>query len=66
VSKFIPPSDRLVGQNLQTILKEIGNRKLENVLLIFYKDMPPEVELDEFTTVVVQYKPTLGRFTELE
>ncbi len=66
VSKFIPSSDRLVGKNLQTILKEIGNRKLENVLLIFYKDMPPEVEQDKFTTVVVQYDPTFGLFTELE
>ncbi|MCK4829262.1 hypothetical protein KA005_76770, partial [bacterium] len=64
--KTIPKSHTILGQNLQTILVEIGNRKLENVLLIFYRDMPPEVEQDEFTTVVVQYNPTLDLFTELE
>ena len=64
--KSIPSSDSITGQNLQTIFEEIGNRKLENVLLIFYRDKSPEVEQDEFTTVIVQYNPTFDLFTELE
>ncbi len=71
VSKSIPSSDSTVGQNLQTILEEIGNRKPENVLLIFYKNKPPEVEKaevekDKFTTVFVQYNPTFGLFADLD
>lgn len=68
-TKSIPSSDSIIGENLHTILEEIGSRKLEDVLLIFYKDKQPEVATEiaqKFSTVFVQYNPTFGRFTELE
>jgi hypothetical protein len=64
-SKYIPSSESRVGQNLQTILGVIGNRKVENVLLLFYKDTPPKAEQEGFTTVFIQYNQSLGLFTEL-
>ena len=65
-AKYIPDSDTTLGQNLQNLFKEIGDKKSENVLLIFYKDVQPEVEQDGFTTVFVRYNPTLGLFTNLD
>lgn len=67
-TKSIPPSDSITCTNLRTIFEKIGNRKIENVLLIFYKysDKQPEIEQEGFTPVFVQYDPTLGLFTELE
>ena len=70
--KYIPFSKdksgetTILSQNLQTILKEIGNRELEDVLLIFYKDKPLEVEQDGFTTLKIKYELTLGLYIELE
>ena len=65
-AKYIPDSHTTLGKNLQTVLMEIGNRKLENVLLIFYIDKPPKAGQDGFTTVFEQYNPTLGLFSNLE
>jgi len=65
-SKYIPSADRLLSQNIQTMFQEIGNRTLKDVLLIFYKDKPPEVKQEGFSIVNVPYNPTLGLFTELE
>ena len=67
-TKSIPPSDSITAKNLRTIFEEIGNKKIEDVLLIFYRysDKQPEVEQEGFTPVFVQYDPTLGLFTELE
>jgi hypothetical protein len=64
--KSIPKSDTTLGKNLRTVLEKIGDKKLENVLLIFYKDKPPKAKQNGFVTVFVQYKPTLGLFSELE
>ena len=70
VWKSMHPLNKLQGRNTQTILKEIGNRKLENVLLIFHRDKKPEVHQDHikdhFTIVFVEYSPTFSLFTELE
>ncbi|MDF1537986.1 MAG: hypothetical protein P1Q69_03695 [Candidatus Thorarchaeota archaeon] len=65
-SKYIPSSSTTLGQNLQTVLKEIGNKVLENVLLIFYEDQPIEVTQEGFTTINIKYKPTLGLFNRLQ
>ncbi len=64
--KSIPPSDSILGQNLQTIFSVIGKKKMEDVLLIFYRDKQPEVAQEGFTAVAVQYEPTLDNFSELE
>jgi len=64
--KYIPSSSSILGQNLQTVLKEIGERKLENVLLIFYKDQQFDVEQKGFKTVNIKYETTLGLYTKLE
>ena len=65
-SKYIPSSSRILGQNLQTVLEEIGDRKLEDVLLIFYKNEPSDVKQDGFTTINIKYEQTLGLYTPLE
>jgi len=65
-SKYIPSSSSILGQNLQTILKEVGDRKLKDVLLIFYKDEPFDVEQDGFATINIKYELTLGLYTKLE
>jgi hypothetical protein len=56
----------ILSQNLQTILEEIGDRKLEDVLLIFYKDEPFDVKQEGFTTINMKYELTLGLYTKLE
>ncbi len=65
LSKSIPSSRTILGQNLQTVLKEIGDRKLEAVLLIFYKGEPSEIKQEGFTTINIQYKPTLNLYSPL-
>lgn len=65
-TKYIPNSESRVGQNLQTILTEIGDREIENVLLIFYRDTPPKAEQEGFITVYIKYDQTLNLFTELD
>ncbi len=64
-SKFIPSSSSVLGQNLQTVLTQIGDKELENVLLIFYKDQPVEAAQEGFTIINIKYKPTLGLFNRL-
>ena len=66
--KSIPPSGSITSTNLRTLFGEIGNKKIEDVLLIFYRysDKQPEVEQEGFTPVFVKYDPTLGLYTELE
>jgi len=65
-SKYIPSSSSILGQNLQTVLEEIGDRKLEDVLLIFYKNEPSDVKQDGFTTINIKYEQTLGLYIQLE
>lgn len=64
--RYIPSSPTILSHNLQTILKEIVDRELEDVLLIFYKDEPFDVEQEGFTTINIKYKLTLGLYTKLE
>ncbi|MHA1950791.1 MAG: hypothetical protein ACXAAO_01205 [Candidatus Thorarchaeota archaeon] len=67
-TKSIPPSYSITAKNLRTIFEEIRDRKIEDVLLIFYRyrGKQPEVTEKGFTPVFVKYDPTLGLFTELE
>ena len=63
--KYIPASPTILSQNLQTILKELEGREIEDVLLIFYKDEPADVEQEGFTTINIKYESTLGLYTKL-
>jgi len=65
-SKYIPSSSSILGQNLQTILENIWDKKIENVLLIFYKDEPSTFKQKGFTTINIKYEQTLGLYTQLE
>lgn len=68
--KYIPYSTDKSGeptiltQNLQTILKEIRGKKLENVLIFFHRGRLPEIE-KKFKIVKIEYETKLGNYIEL-
>ena len=52
--------------NIFRAREEFEGREIEDVLLIFYKDEPFEVEQEGFTTINIKYELTLGLYTKLE
>ena len=63
-SKYIPSSDTILGQNLQTVLKIISGREIENVLLYLHRGKPIDIDTD-FKIVKIEYETKLGNYIEL-
>ena len=57
-----PPT--ILCQNLQTVLKELRGKKLEDVLIFFHRGELPEIE-KKFKIVKIEYETKLGNFIEL-
>ncbi|MCW3992059.1 MAG: hypothetical protein NWE79_05075, partial [Candidatus Bathyarchaeota archaeon] len=52
------------GQNLQTVLKIISGKELENVLLYLHMGKPIDIATD-FKIVNIEYETTYGSYIEL-
>lgn len=63
--KYIPGSESKLSMNLQTILESIGDRKIEDVFLVFYENEALNVKQEGFKIIQIQYTPTNGLFLEL-
>jgi len=63
-SKYIPSSDTILGQNLQTVLKIISGKEIENVLLYLHRGKPIDIAPD-FKIVKIEYETKLGNYIEL-
>lgn len=63
-SKYIPSSDTILGQNLQTVLTLIIDKDLEDVLLYMHRGKPIDIDTD-FKIVKIEYETTYGNYIEL-
>lgn len=72
LGKYIPYTHDKSGRrtklanNLQYILKSIGNRKMHNILLVFYENEKPKVEQEDFIVIEVPYKTTNDLYIEMK
>jgi len=64
-SKYIPSSDTILGQNLQTVLDFIIDKEIENVLLYLHRGKPIDIDTD-FKIVKIEYETTYGNYIELD
>lgn len=63
-SKYILSSITILGKNLQTVLKIISGKELENVLLYLHMGKPIDIATD-FKIVNIEYETTNGNYIEL-
>jgi len=64
MSKYIPSSDTILGQNLQTVLDLIIDKEIENVLLYLHRGKSIDIDTD-FKIVKIEYETTYGNYIEL-
>ena len=68
--KYIPKThshgkETKLSKNLRTVLEDIGNRTVHDVLIVFYTDEKPEIHQKDFEVLSFQYQPTHGLHIEL-
>ena len=64
--KQLPSSDSILGHNLVTVLKEIGDRRLENVLLYFYRKQKPKSPQPEFKLILFRYVTGPSKYIDMD
>jgi hypothetical protein len=64
--KKIPPEGSLLCENLQTVLSFLSGKKLRNILLFFHKGKIPEIKVDNFEILPIQYETFVGNYIVLE
>lgn len=63
-SKYIPSSNTILSQNLQTVLNLMIDKDIENVLLYLHKGKPIDIDTD-FKIVEIEYEPIYGNYIKL-
>jgi len=63
-SKYIPSSNTILSQNLQTVLNLMIDKKIENVLLYLHKGKPTGIDTD-FKIVEIEYETIYSNYIEL-
>ena len=63
-SRYIPSSNTILSQNLQTVLNLMIDKKIENVLLYLHKRKPTGIDTD-FKIVEIEYETIYGNYIEL-
>ncbi|MEM2146756.1 MAG: hypothetical protein QW279_15440, partial [Candidatus Jordarchaeaceae archaeon] len=63
--KSIPKEESLLCQNLMTVLKYTGGKRLVGVLLFLHRKKPPKIQTS-FKVVKIKYEPTDGEYIGLE
>ena len=64
MSKYIPSSNTILSQNLQTVLNLMIDKEIENVLLYLHRGKPTGIDTD-FKIVEIEYEPIYGNYIEL-